>query len=459
LHVKSMKSIDVREGSLLTLELKRAYYVPVRDPRVSDLITWYVVTLQKAIDIIWDNIRWELRKPKLIRRNGMLQLIMGFKLHNPIIPKGEKFNRMLRDELMKDNPYAAHWVDAIIRKAYSIIKSWRKRYLKGKARKAKPRIKRRFAKCKITLMKIDYKEKSIRITMKPHEYLEITWRGTWFEKRVEGWLVGEVVLKDDRIIIPFKNYKIVKVMDIIGWDSNELELTGYTPRTGFIHLDLRPLQSMKIVYEKKKRIAQSKGKRELYEKYVRREKNRVKDFINKLASQLTRTFPNTLHVFEDLEKDDMIGKGRVGKDRRKRNARTPWKTIHKMIGGKAPIARVPARNTSKTCSRCRFKVRDLREQEFECPRCGFKMNRQKNAAVNIRRRYLEGGGRKKRGNRMRGFPHRDELEETMKVDLWAGVTQSGQRLMTWWGDDRKPHMKPMKPRASRRPHIKQYKPP
>jgi putative transposase len=186
LYVESKKSMDVREGSLLTLELKRAYYVPVRDPRVSDLITWYVETLQKAIDIIWDNIRWELRKPKLVRRNGTLQTLMGLKLHNPIIPKDERFKKMLRDELMKDNPYAKHWVDAIIRKAYSTIKSWRKRYLKGKARKAKPKIKRRFAKCKITLMKIDYKEKTIRITMKPHEYIEITWRGTWFEKRVEG---------------------------------------------------------------------------------------------------------------------------------------------------------------------------------------------------------------------------------------------------------------------------------
>ena len=236
LHVKSKKLVDVREGSLLTLELKRAYYVLVRDSRVSDLITWYFVTLQKAIDIIWDNIRWELRKPKLVRRNGTLQTLMGLKLHNPIIPKDERFKKMLRDELMKDNPYAAHWVDAIIRKAYSIIKSWRKRYLKGKARKAKPRIKRRFAKCKITLMKVDYKEKTIRITMKPHEYLEVSWRGTWFEKRVEGWLVGEVTLKDNRIIIPFKNYKVVKIMDIIGWDSNELELTGYTLRIGFIHL-------------------------------------------------------------------------------------------------------------------------------------------------------------------------------------------------------------------------------
>ncbi len=455
MYVKSMKSFDVREGSLAILKLTRAYYVPVRDSRVSDLITWYVVTLQKAIDIIWGNIRWELRKPKLVRRNGMLQVIMGLKLHNPIIPKDRAFKKRLRDELMKDNPYAAHWVDAIIRKAYSIMKSWRRRYLKGKARKAKPRIKRRFAKCKITLMKVDYKEKTIRITLKPHEYLEITWRGTWFEKRVEGWLVGEVVLKDDRIIIPFKNYKVVKVMDVIGWDSNELELTGYTPRIGFIHLDLRPLQSMKIIYERKKAVAQSKGKRDLYEKYVRRERSRVRDFINKLASQLTRTFPNTLHVFEDLDKEDMIGKGRVEKNRRKRNARTPWKTMHRRISEKALTARVPARNTTRTCSRCGFTVKDPRGQELECPRCGLKMNRQKNAAVNIRRRYLEGGGRK---NKMRGFPHSNEPEDTMKVELWAGVTQSGPRLMTWWGDE-KPHMKPMKPRASRRPHIKQYKPP
>jgi hypothetical protein len=57
LYVKSKKSIDVREGSLVILKLIRAYYVPIRDPRVSNLITWYVVTLQKAIDIIWDNIR------------------------------------------------------------------------------------------------------------------------------------------------------------------------------------------------------------------------------------------------------------------------------------------------------------------------------------------------------------------------------------------------------------------
>ena len=38
-----------------------------------------------------------------------------------------------------------------------------------------------------------------------------------------------------------------------------LSLDGYEPSIGFIHVDLKPLQSMKIVYERKKAIAQSKG--------------------------------------------------------------------------------------------------------------------------------------------------------------------------------------------------------
>jgi putative transposase len=43
-----------------------------------------------------------------------------------------------------------------------------------------------------------------------------------------------------------------------------------SPRLGYIYVDLRPLQSMKIVCERKKAITQSKDKRWLYEKYMAR---------------------------------------------------------------------------------------------------------------------------------------------------------------------------------------------
>ena len=74
----------------------------------------------------------------------------------------------------------------------------------GRARRVKPRIRRRFARCKTTLMKIDYQAKSIRITLKPGEYPSISWKSTWFEHRVRGWAVGEAIIFDDRVAIPFK---------------------------------------------------------------------------------------------------------------------------------------------------------------------------------------------------------------------------------------------------------------
>jgi len=93
-------------------------------------------------------------------------------------------------------------------------------------------------------------------------------------------------------------------------------LDGYEPSIGFIHVDLGPLQNMKIVYERKKAIAQSKGRGELYEKYVRRERNREKDSINKPSAGLRRILPNSIHVFKDLDKEDLVSRkkeGRIGR--------------------------------------------------------------------------------------------------------------------------------------------------
>jgi len=246
--------LRVQGDSSKTLELVKAYSVPIRDDRISKLITCYVKALQKAIDMIWDNIEWGYSFPKIVRRGRGLTVITGLKIHIPMTPGDNVFRKSLRDMLMKDNPYASHWVDAVIRTAYSFMENWRKRYLKGRARKIRPRVRRRFARCKITLMKIDYGAKSIRITLRPGEHLTVTWRSTWFEHRVKDWVVGEVIIKDDRIVIPFKSSKEIYVRRAIGWDCNELSLDGYEPIIGFIHVDMRSLQSMKIAYGGRKRL-------------------------------------------------------------------------------------------------------------------------------------------------------------------------------------------------------------
>ncbi|MDT7889741.1 MAG: hypothetical protein RQ885_12330 [Desulfurococcales archaeon] len=37
--------------------------------------------------------------------------------------------------------------------------------------------------------------------------------------------------------------------------------------------------------------------------------------------------------------------------------------------------------------------------------------------------------------RMRGFPHSNEPEISMKEELWVGVTPSGWMQIMWWGDE------------------------
>jgi putative transposase len=93
---------------LKILELVRSYSVPIRDDRVSKLITWYVKALQNAIDMIWDNIEWRYWFQELVREGKKLVVIRGLKVRIPVIPRGRAFKKRLRNELMKDNPYAAH---------------------------------------------------------------------------------------------------------------------------------------------------------------------------------------------------------------------------------------------------------------------------------------------------------------------------------------------------------------
>jgi len=230
-----------------------------------------------------------------------------------------------------------------------------------------------------------------------------------------------VLKDDDGVLIPFESTKVVGVKSVIAWDSNELSLDGFSPSVGFVKVDLRPLQSVKIVYERKKAVAQSKNKREVYEKYVKRERNGERDFVNKLAKGLATLFPKAVHVFEDLEKEDLVSRKRAPKSRRKRNSRTPWRLIQRKLSEKVPVVKVPPRNTSRTCPQCGFTSKTRAGRVFKCPRCDLELDRQKLASVNIYLRYTK----------MRGLPHSNEPDGWMKGELWVGVTPSGRSPVMW----------------------------
>jgi len=107
----------------------------------------------------------------------------------------------LRDELEEVNVLASHYADKAISDTYSVLKGWR-RAEKGRASLRKPRLKKVYVRVKSTLEKVD--GENVRITVRPYHYLTFSWSHTWFSPRVKGLELGEPVIKEDKVHLPFR---------------------------------------------------------------------------------------------------------------------------------------------------------------------------------------------------------------------------------------------------------------
>jgi putative transposase len=223
--------------------------------------------------------------------------------------------------------------------------------------------------------------------------------------------LGEPIIKEDKVHLPFR-YKLpwFTPLDFLAIDSNLYTLDAYDGDK-FVTFSLKELYSLKYGMELKRSKIQSfaskhgrKGK-ELMEKYSHRERNRVLHYVHKFVNKLLEMYPLTMFAVEKLSKQEMF---RDANDKlSKRISRTVWRTIHRVLKYKAPlygsfVKEVNPHLTSKSCPRC---VSRKVGRTFHCERCGFTLDRQLNASLNI---YLK----------MCGFPH---LFFTPTGSRWVGV--------------------------------------
>ena len=360
------------------------------------LLENYRVLLQKALDWLWERTRIEKKEVK------------GKKV-KITLPKKKEVYKILRDELEKINNLASHYVDKAINDAYSILNGWRRRAEKGQASLRKPRLKKVYVRVKSTLRKV--KGESVRITVRPYEYITFSWSRTWFSRRVEGLELGEPIIKEDKVHLPFR-YKLpwFTPLDFLSIDSNLYTLDAYDGDK-FVTFSLKELYSLKFGMELKKSRIQSfaskhgrKGK-VLLRKYSHRERNRVVDYIHKFVNKLLEMYPLTMFAVEKLNKQEMFED--ADDKLSKKISRTVWRTIHRVLKYKAPlygsfVKEVSPHLTSKSCPRCGWVSRKV-GRTFRCGRCGLTLNRQLNASLNI---YL----------RMCGFPHIRDIPR-----MWVGV--------------------------------------
>jgi len=361
------------------------------------LLENYRVLLQKALDWLWDRTRIE-RKEVKGKKATKVEITL---------PKKKEVYKKLRDELEEVNVLASHYVDKAISDAHSILGSWR-RADKGQALR-KPKLKRVYVRVKSTLRKVE--GENVRITVKPYQYITFSWSHTWFSRRVKWLELGEPVIKEDRVHLPFR-YKLPwsSPIDFLSIDSNLYTLDAYDGEK-FVTISLKELYSLKYGMQLKRSKIQSltskhgrKGK-VLMRKYSHREKNRVRDYVHKFVNKLLEMYPLTTFAVEKLNKQSMF---QDADDKlSKKISRTVWRTVHRLLKYKAPIygsfvKEVNPHLTSKSCPRCGWISRKV-GRTFKCEKCGFTLDRQLNASLNI---FLK----------MCGFPH---VRETPRV--WVGV--------------------------------------
>jgi len=395
-----------------------------RGDELLPLLKAYRDAVNSVLEELWNSIEWEKRKV-----NGKKQWRLLPKYKVDIHSK--EYKKELRDSLLEDWAYAAHWVDSAIKTAYSILKSWRKNYVKGDRRRRRPTAKRLFARAKQTLIKLEGEK--LRVTVKPGEYVYLDLSKRYFPLpgEVSSAGLGEPIITPEKIHLP------VHYGDGnqggkpgVAWDFNLLSLDGYSPETGWVRIDTKKLASVHTSSFEKRRSVQRKASKSkkagrVLAKYSNRERNRARKHQLEIARVIQSVCGSV--GLEELSKQGMYTRSRIWN---RRISRSDWRSITRILEerlGEAKVKELDPYGSSSYCSRCGWENRDLNGADvFVCGGCGLRINRQLNAAINLYMRMRFGykekwvGGRKRVELRMEGASQREWWDRVVLPSLLLG---------------------------------------
>ncbi|MDK2795133.1 MAG: putative transposase [Archaeoglobaceae archaeon] len=272
-----------------------------------------------------------------------------------------------------------------------LVKGWITLYNKGKA-KEKPEITRKTIYIKNTLF--SYKNGILKISIEPNKrYLEIDLRNyNWIPKDFD--VLGGLLMTENELIITVKKKIEPKAEK---WASFDVNLTNITALIdGEIkRYDLRELYHIHRVYELKRQKIQKLSKKKpktakkLMQKYPSREKNRAKDFMQKLTAKIAKELVEKKcgAIFEDLKniKDRVLDKSKeLNRKLSKWNARTfQFMLEYKLLWNSLAVKYADPKNSSKTCPLCSGSLASYEGRFMKCKICGCIMDRDVVAVINL----------------------------------------------------------------------------
>jgi putative transposase len=209
---------------------------------------------------------------------------------------------------------------------------------------------------------------------------------------------GSVTMTESSIVIAFSKEPPQKEPSRrVGYDLNEKSIVG---SDGTVH-DLSELARLHTLYgvRRSRFYGRHPHDRRLKKKFAgsRREKERVKQALHRVATLIVEKARanNEAIVLERLKGIRYAHKRGNGERTatRRRIALWPFRQLQSYIEYKSRWAGVPVEYvspayTSKTCNVCGFINHKLKvtDRSWLCPRCGAKLERDPNSAINIERR-------------------------------------------------------------------------
>lgn len=253
-------------------------------------------------------------------------------------------------------------------------------------------MKRLFLRAKQMLIKLEGEKLQVTLFPQHQVYFDLSKRYSKLPDAVSSSGIRKPIITFDRIHLPIHTEKsLLELPQTVvrahrmAWDSNILSLDGFSPETGWVKIDTRPLALVHISsFEKRrhvqKKASKSKKVRRVLGKYSRRERNRAKKHQIEIARAIASQAE--INGFEALRKERLYTGSKIWN---RRIARTDWRSIRRLVSNNSSsVERAPNTPQSVAPGRCGWLVKDLKGSRcFECRSCGSRVDRQLNAAINL----------------------------------------------------------------------------
>ncbi len=352
-----------------------------------------------------------------------------------------------------------HYCHSSARITKDILKSWNSWCFKKRKRLPNPTYKRNSMKLEECLCYLD--RNYIVLVIEPRSKLYIPFQPDKHFNLLKTDNHGEITLKLNPnktvdIFIPFiTEVKMKEWKSIMSIDINERSIdliTLFPAKAELTRIDTSHISTTHYTYSlKRKNIAknidnggkyQPLTRKRLLNKYGRIERNKNKNDLHDIANQINELInENTsLVVMEDLtdirqsnsrQKNLKKWQQKKSKNMRRRLNRWNFKQFQQYLDYKATstghlVEYENPRNTSKKCLKC-GKLTPCKTQTFVCKHCGFSINRQIQAPVNIVEKYLN--KRLKKSNKNKNVASPVPAERQSMKTMFGELREFKERIV------------------------------